>query len=291
MRRLVLLALVTAASPALAQPAPPAPPVAAPAGWVDDPAHAQVVHRDAVLTMPGGSKPELTVWSFRAPTGGGQVIVWEGRIGVGPDPGGFVRTRLEDLRRTPEIVAAGGGAVSTRNWQERALEQGTLVEANLEWSQDEVGIVSVVRALWTRPETPTDLIVERRVECVLGSPDLRAACDQAIAALAPPPGPRASVELKAAAAEAAEEVVEGEPPAMREAPPSTGPVVVAPPKAQESRDLRPFYVAGFILVVVAVLWWSRRRRAEILKEEEGATSDSKAEPEPAPAPSDEENRD
>ena len=35
-----------------------------------------------------------------------------------------------------------------------------------------------------------------------------------------------------------------------------------------ARDMRPFYVGGFLLLVVALLWWNRKKRAELDAESE-----------------------
>jgi hypothetical protein len=66
---------------------------------------------------------------------------------------------------------------------------------------------------------------------------------------------------------------------MRETPPHVGPVLATREAPREERDLRPFYVGGFLLLVVAVLWWNRKRTAEALARAEAAEPKAEAKPE------------
>lgn len=287
-RIVILLLVVGLAGTAVAQPA----------GWVEDRQHAQVIERDLLLGFPEGARANLKLTSHRAPQPGGQLIAWTLEVAVNGDGGGFVRNRIEDLRTTVDAIASGGGKVRTLHWSEKADPKQQWVEVRLEWSDDENGILSLVRSVWVHP-TGVGSIREHRVECVLAADAaaaLRPACDQAMAALEITP----LAEREPFTAPAAEPPAEDEAPApdklaeperdsatMRETPESVGPVLATRETRPEQRDLRPFYVGGFLLLVIAVLWWNRRRNAEAIARAEKAEAKSKPE-EPAEPLEDEE---
>jgi hypothetical protein len=258
----------------LARAGDASPPVPAPAGWSADPRHAEVVERELQGSLPPGAAIET--WSYRAPEPGGQVMMTRADVPVG-DPGAFVRTRTDDLRATVDVVAGAGGAVRTLGASERVDATAHVVEAQLEWAQDDAGIVSVVRALWWRNEAG-DRVREVRVECLLAAEAgaLRPACDRALAALAAPPGERrAPLALPARVAESVP--ARGEPvepgSRIRPTPDTVGPILVQEPPRREASDRRPFYVAAFLVFMVLILWWNRRKRAALLAAEDRREQD------------------
>lgn len=271
-RILSVLALLAIAAPAAAQPVTP------PAGWVADERHAAVVERDLVAAF-GPIKSDIAVWSWRSPEPGGQIVVSQIDAGVTGTGGGYVRQRVDELRGTVDVIASDGGQVRTVGWTEHTDPKQQVVEAKLEWANDSTGVVSVARAIWTRPAAPGDLVREVRAECLFAADEatrLRPACDQVLAALDPGDAPRATIEMPAVVATPPEEP--SEPPTMRETPDSV-PAVLAqrPPAAKEERDLRPFYVAGFVLIVFAALWWNRKRHKDVLEAEAGEKSEPRDE--------------
>lgn len=262
-----------------------------PAGWLPDRQHAAVVERDLLVTFPEGSQVDLALESFRSPEPGAQLIQWTLEVGV-EDAGGYVRHRIEDLRTTVEAIASGGGTVRTLHWSEKADAKQLWVEALLEWIDDDTGIQSMTRAIWVRPRSVAS-IREHRVECVVASDaaePLRAACAEALAQLAVTPlGEREP--FAAATAEPPEQIADGD--EMRPTPEGIPPVLATvEPKREEPRDLRPFYIGGFLLLVLAVLWWSRKRNAEAIARAERAEAKLSGTPEePAEPLADEEKED
>jgi len=282
---------------------------AVPAGWVEDRTHAQVIERDILIGFPEGALAKLKLSSHRSPEPGGQLLAWSLEVGVNGDGGGFVRQRIDDLHATVDAIASGSGQVRTVHWSEQADAKQKWVEARLEWADDENDILSIVRAVWVRPASG-GTIREHRAECVLAADaaaSLRPACDQALAALEVTPlADRQAFEVPGAAAAAPDEADDaddaeaapagapaapGEQATMRETPGHVGPVLATREAKTESRDLRPFYVAGFIMLVVAVLLWNRKKRADLDRAEakEAAArpeAEPAAEPEPEPAADD-----
>jgi hypothetical protein len=258
---------------------------AQPAGWIEDREHAQVIERDLLMSFPEGAQARLALRSFRSPAPGGQLIHWALEVAVTGEGGDFVRTRIEDLRGTVEAMASGGGKARTLHWSEQADPKQHQVEALLEWVDDDTGVQAMVRSVWVRPKgTPT--IREHRIECVLAGDAgqaLRAACVEALARLAvTPAGEREPFALPGAPAapdEPAPDEATGDTATMRETPPHVGPVLATREAPREERDLRPFYVGGFLLLVVAVLWWNRKRTAEALARAEAAEPKAEAKPE------------
>jgi hypothetical protein len=280
MRILAVVLLLALASPAAAQPA----------GWTEDRQHAAVVERDLLLGFPEGARADLALESYRSPTPGGQIIAWMLEVGVNGDGGGYARTRIDDLRTTVDAMASGGGKVRTLHWSEQADAKQKWVEARLEWSDDEHGILSIARAVWVHPAGSAS-IREHRVECVLAADAaaaLRPACDQAIAAMTITPLAEREAFVAAAAEPPAEEPEPAraeEPHQMRETPSTVGPVLATrEPEREEPRDLRPFYVGGFILLIVAVLWWNRKRNAEAIARAERAEAKAAGKPEETAEP-------
>jgi hypothetical protein len=280
----IVLCLVALAGTAAAQPA----------GWLADEQHAAVVERDLLITFPEGAQAKLELDSFRSPEPGAQLIQWTLEVGVNGDGGGLVRTRIEDLRTTVEAIAGGGGKVRTLQWSEKADPKQMWVEALLEWIDDDTGVRSVTRAIWVHPKGVAS-IREHRVECVLASDvgaALLAACDEALGKIAVTPLDQRE-PFVAANPEPAEggEVAEGD--EMRPTPKEVGPVLATrEPKKEEPRDLRPFYIGGFLLLVLAVLWWSRKRNAEAIARAERAEAKNSGKPEePADPLADEEKED
>ena len=279
---LILFCLVGLAGTAAAQPA----------GWVADERHAAVVERDLLITFPEGAQAKLELDSFRSPEPGAQLIQWTLEVGVHGDGGGLVRTRIDDLRTTVEAISSGGGKVRTLQWSEKADPRQMWVEALLEWIDDDTGVRSMTRAIWVHPEGVA-AIREHRIECVLASDasePLRTACADAIGKLAVTPLDGREPFVVATAEPA--EPDEGD--EMRPTPKDVGPVLATrePEKKEEPRDLRPFYIGGFLLLILAVLWWSRKRNAEAIARAERAEAKVSGKPEePAEPLADEEKED
>jgi hypothetical protein len=264
---------------------------AQPAGWVADEQHAAVVERDILVTFPEDAQARLELDSFRSPEPGAQLIQWTLEVAVDGDGGRLVRARIEDLRSTVDAIAAGGGKVRTLQWREKADPKEMWVEALLEWIDDDTGVRSVTRAIWVHPKGVAS-IREHRVECVLASDvndALLTACDRALGTIAVTPrGEREPFE-----AAAAEPPPADEPGEMRPTPKEIPPVLATrEPTKEEPRDLRPFYIGGFLLLVLAVLWWSRKRNAEAIARAERAEAKVSGKPEePAEPLADEEKED
>jgi hypothetical protein len=289
-RSLIVLGLLALAGPAAAQPA----------GWLADREHAQVVERDLLINFPEGARANLQLESFRSPEPGAQLIRWTLEVAVNGDGGGFARARIDDLRTTVEAIAGGGGKVRTLHWSEKDDPKQRWVEALLEWIDDDTGVRSMTRAIWVHPKGVAS-IREHRVECVLGggAPEaLATACVEEIAKLAVTPlaerEPFVAAAAEAApAAEPAEPGELGDSDSMRPTPKDVGPVLHRrEPERQEERDLRPFYIGGFVLLLAGVLWWSRRRNAEAIARAERAEAKASGKPEEPSEPlADEEKED
>jgi hypothetical protein len=239
------------------------------------------------LTAPFENvRTDAQVWSLRPPGGGGALIASRLLVGVAGEGKEYIRARLEELRRTPEIVAGNDPTAKVRTvaWRENVDDKQRIVDAHLEWAQDDHGTLSIVRAVWIRPTDPPETIEEYRVECVIATEQvaaLRKPCEDAMASLVPrAPAERQAIAVAALAAPEPEPADDNEVDApgasMRETPTTIGPVLATKPAREEARDMRPFYVGGFLLLVVALLWWNRKKRAELDAESERDAGDPDA---------------
>lgn len=282
------------AQTAAAEAAPPVLQIAAPpVGWIHDTAHADTVRRGLVAGFPDDAPgAEVRVESFRPPEPGAQLILSRAWFPAPADPATLVRERVEDLRRTVEVMSSGGAdGLRQIGWQERSDDAGRLVEATLEWAHDGNQTLSMVRAVWVKLP---DALAEYRVECVMtldAVAAIRPACQQAMASLmlpamaqrqplavAPPAVPDADEDPldDRTGATAAPGPVQ---PGIRPAPDGVAPVVLAqPPRAEPPRDLRPFWLAGGLLLVAAALWWSNARRKKVLDADDADAARRDAEP-------------
>jgi hypothetical protein len=293
MKPALITALLFAAVATAAAQTPAAPPEEAraepppfdPPPWPVDATHAAVMMRDLMAPFPENVHATSQVWSLRPPSGGGQLIASALLIGVTGEGQAFIRSRLDEVRRTPEIVAGSDptAKVRTVSWQEKVDDKQRIVDARLEWAQDDHGTISLVRVVWIRPTVPENTIEEFRVECVIATDQvaaLRPACEKAIASLRPRTfEERLPIAVAAAPApEPADDENELDAPgaSMRETPTTIGPVLASTPAREEARDMRPFYVGGFLLIVIAVLWWNRKKRAELDAESERDAGDPDA---------------
>jgi hypothetical protein len=286
---LIALFLIATTTSVMADEPRAEPPPFDPPPWPVDATHAAVMMRDLMAPFPENVHATSQVWSLRPPNGGGQLIASALLIGVTGEGQAFVRSRLDEVRRTPEIVAGSDptAKVRTVSWQEKVDDKQRLVDARLEWAQDDHGTISLVRVVWIRPTVPENTIEEFRVECVIATDQvaaLRPACEKAIESLRPRTlDERLPITVAAAPAPEPPDVendddneLDAPGASMRETPSTIGPVLASKPAREEPRDMRPFYVGGFILVVAAVLWWNRKKRAELEAESERDAGDPDA---------------
>jgi hypothetical protein len=287
-----------------------------PAGWVLDDAHAQLVKSSMERELPAGMLGSVEVYSYHPSERGGQLIASLVTVNVVGEAGGaWVRERIDAIQETPSLMAGDTGKVRTISWAEKSDAAAKLVEANLQWANDDDQTVSIVRAVWVRrvhPEGTPDVIEEYRGECVMSADavaTLQPPCVEALGqmmlppesnrlAIAPPAKvadpeaegddePAVPVAPATPATPDTKESPEGA--EIHKTPDSVAPIVVNNPAPSAGRDLRPFWIAGGLLIVVALLLWNRKKRQELIAEEERRAKETakvKPDPEPEPAAAD-----
>lgn len=280
----LLIAPLLAGAPAGAAPDPIAPP----AGWTEDAAHAEATRRGFVTGLPDGVTPR-TVDVRTYTTEGAALIVTAAQLPADEAAAArLVRQRVTDLRDTPTLL---GDGVRVETWQEQADPDARTVEARLVWAHDADQLRSTSRAVWTRLADP-DVLVEARADCLVAadaSAEARGACERALAALVvPAPAARQPITLAAAptgVTGAAEAEAEEDPairpadggqkippgselPGMRPTPEGLDLPISRGPPRQQGRDFRPVWVVIAIILVALALLWNHRKRKELLEAEE-----------------------
>jgi hypothetical protein len=263
-----------------------------PVGWQPDPDHAKVVEQHGRELLPTGMIGDVQVESYAAPTlHGAQLIATSTSVSVVGDGGDWVRARLDELKELPDVGQSAGDQVRVVAWSETPSADGKSVEARLEFADDTIGMVSIVRTIWVRTAAntgspATSQILEVQGDCEIAADaiaTLRAPCEASLASLVVP----AADQLQPVSAPAAKPAPDddtdtddapaaasGSGSSSASAVPSMGPAssgdlgpILATRPPEESRDMRPYYVGGALLLLVAVLLWNRKNRRELLAEE------------------------
>jgi hypothetical protein len=277
--------------------------LSAPPDWKSDPDHATVVQRDAQAHLPEGVQAQIQVESYLAPVAhGAQLIASATMIAVNGDAGanGLARARIDELKALPDVGTAGGDKVRTVSWSETPDTDGKIIEARIEYADDTIGIVSLIRKVWLRPahaDGKPDVLVELEGDCEIAADQaatLRAPCEQALTTIvlppvdqrgaisapaAPPPKDDDGDDDSAGSGSASASASAAPPPTIAPAPAGdlpAGPVIKTMPAPDDSRDMRPFYIGGALVLMAALLLWNRKKRQEMLAEEEAAAKKKEA---------------
>jgi hypothetical protein len=273
-RRVSLLTLALAGL-AQAQPAaPPAadpPPVARmtqPAGWIlDPPGGSRVAAGVGADGLFAGAPISVDAQVWTAPSHHAVLVTTQVSTDRLPaDPAAAANATLHEIR-------AGADAVDGANidrWMVVVDPAGKLHEATLTWRDPSVGTTTIVRALAFRTGGALARIAG---ECVIGPEGAadRAACEQALATIAPNATALEPLAITADAPAAAAPPAEpmpatgsgatlgsGAPPSLRDGADVPATVMVRPPAKQADR--RPLYLVGGIAVLGLVFLWNRRER-------------------------------
>ncbi|MBK9034318.1 MAG: hypothetical protein IPL61_24145 [Myxococcales bacterium] len=276
---LALLFVAALVAPSLAQPGdrpahPPAPVarVASPSGWlVDKPSADRVAAQLGNEDLFAGVPISVDAQAWTSPTPGALLIGTQVTTELMPvAPAASASAALHATR-------AGADAVTdakVSRWDVTIDPAGKLHEARLEWSDPTVGTTVLARTLVFRTG---GALVRIGGECILG-PDaagLRAACEAALASIAP-----IATALEPVAVSATPPVaVEPAPPPTSTPTPTPDrdrgsaapgiraregeiPATIMVRPAPKQTDRRPYYLLGGVVILGLVFWWNRREREQ-----------------------------
>lgn len=269
-RRALLLTLAMAGV-AQAQPAADPPPVARmtqPAGWtLDPPGGTRVVAGLGADGLFAGAPIGVDAQVWTAPSHHAVLVTTQVSTDTLPaDPDAAANATLHEIRAGADAV--DGAAID--RWMVVVDPAGKLHEATLTWRDPSVGTTTIVRALVFRTGGALARIAG---ECVIGPDGAadRAACEAALATIAPNATALEPVKVTAEAPAAAEPAAEpmpaagsgatlgsGAPPSLRDGADLPATVMVRPPAKQADR--RPLYLVAGLAVLVLVFLWNRRER-------------------------------
>ena len=272
-RRALLLTLAMTGLASAQPAAPPAdpPPVARmtqPAGWIlDPPGGTRVAAGLGADGLFAGAPIGVDAQVWTAPSHHAVLVTTQVSTDRLPaDPDAAANATLHEIRAGADAV--DGAAID--RWMVVVDPAGKLHEATLTWRDPSVGTTTIVRALVFRTGGALARIAG---ECVIGLDGAadRAACEAALATIAPNATALEPVKVTAEAPAAAEPAAEpmpaagsgatlgsGAPPSLRDGADVPATVMVRPPTKQADR--RPLYLVAGIAVLALVFLWNRRER-------------------------------
>lgn len=273
-RRALLLTLAMTGLASAQPAAPPAadpPPVARmtqPAGWIlDPPGGTRVAAGLGADGLFAGAPIGVDAQVWTAPSHHAVLVTTQVSTDQLPaDPDAAASATLHEIRAGADAV--DGAAID--RWMVVVDPAGKLHEATLTWRDPSIGTTTIVRALVFRTGGALARIAG---ECVIGPDGAadRAACEQALATIAPNATALEPLKVTAAAPAAAAAPTEpmpavgsgatlgsGAPPSLREGGDVPATVMVRPPTKQADR--RPLYLVAGIAVLAMVFLWNRRER-------------------------------